>query len=284
MSHKRQTPVEVTLPSSGVFVFESHHGSAFRMPLSSHPFLEIFFVLSGAGRLHIGSHSFPCSSDTMFVVPPGAEHRVCDDTKTPLSLYVLCLSPAVYQLGMTSAEARSLVAGPVPVSPLLLPAIRGSMRQLLFEQTCQQPGHRFHLLGLSLQLLGWLLRGTESRTPQPTHPPTNNMVAVQRYVEELKRNFLGMEDLDQVSSRLGMSRRSFTALFRKLTGTTWHCYVTQLRVEHAKRLLSETDHSIASVAFECGFEDLSSFYRVFRRHTSQSPLRYRSDNQSGKGA
>ena len=49
----------------------------------------------------------------------------------------------------------------------------------------------------------------------------------------------------------------------------------QLRVEHARRLLQQTHRTIASIAFECGFEDLSTFYRAFKREVGTSPRRWR---------
>ena len=52
------------------------------------------------------------------------------------------------------------------------------------------------------------------------------------------------------------------------------------RVEHAKRLLEQTDRTVLSIAFECGFEDLSTFYRAFKREVDESPNHWRSSNRS----
>ena len=49
----------------------------------------------------------------------------------------------------------------------------------------------------------------------------------------------------------------------------------QLRIDHAKKLLESTSRTVLSVAFECGFEDLSTFYRAFKRETSESPNQWR---------
>src|SRR5262249_37604179 len=99
--------------------------------------------------------------------------------------------------------------------------------------------------------------------------------AVSRYVAELPHRFFEATDLDQTAAELGMSRRRFTHLFREATGASWSHYLTRLRIEYARQLLRETRRGIASVAFECGFEDLSSFYRAFKRQAGVPPNAWR---------
>ena len=95
------------------------------------------------------------------------------------------------------------------------------------------------------------------------------------YVEALEQRFYEPMDLDEESKNLGMSRRRFTQLFRQETQTSWLDHVTQLRVEYAKRLLRETKRSVTAIAFECGFEELSNFYRAFKKHAQVPPLEWR---------
>jgi AraC family L-rhamnose operon regulatory protein RhaS len=78
-----------------------------------------------------------------------------------------------------------------------------------------------------------------------------------------------------------MSRRRFTTLFWEITGQTWADYLSRLRIEYACKLLAETNRSIVAIAFECGYEDLSSFYRAFKRQTGHSPGDWR-DRQATK--
>ncbi|MEM6474364.1 MAG: AraC family transcriptional regulator, partial [Planctomycetota bacterium] len=81
--------------------------------------------------------------------------------------------------------------------------------------------------------------------------------------------------IDDAAGSIGLSRRAFTSLFQKLTGTTWLVYVRRLAINHAKHQLAQTELSIASVAFEAGFNDLSTFYRQFKSQVGMSPKQYR---------
>jgi AraC-like DNA-binding protein len=40
-------------------------------------------------------------------------------------------------------------------------------------------------------------------------------------------------------------------------------------------LFKRIDHSPTAIAYECGFSDLSNFYRAFKKKTNQAPLEYR---------
>ena len=77
--------------------------------------------------------------------------------------------------------------------------------------------------------------------------------------------------LDAAATASGMSRRTFTNQFKARTGRTWLEYVNALRIERAQELLRETDRKVTSIAFQCGFEDLSTFYRAFKRITGNTP-------------
>ena len=78
-----------------------------------------------------------------------------------------------------------------------------------------------------------------------------------------------------------MSRRRFTTLFAEVTGQSWADHLAALRIEYAKTLLRETTRSIVSIAFECGYEELSSFYRAFKRAAGISPGEWRARQRRG---
>ena len=75
-----------------------------------------------------------------------------------------------------------------------------------------------------------------------------------------------LTSIDAASEQLEMSRRTFTKLFAEITGDTWLRYLRRMAIEHAQRRLRQTGVPIATIAFECGFNDLSSVYRQFRPH------------------
>ncbi len=277
MEPHRRRPIEVLLPPYGVFVLESHHAPGFHMAAQCHNFLEVFYVLGGAGTFHIDGTLHPCHRHDVVVVPLNRVHRIEDEPAEPLSLYGICVAPEVWR--HEPAVLDQVPAGRLPISALLAAQVRADLRRLLFEQTLARPGSRVQILGLTLQLLAMLARSSLSTPPdRPSRTgstTSGHRLAVERYVAELPHRFFEATDLDQTAAELGMSRRRFTHLFRLVTGISWFTYVTQLRMDYACQLLRETSRSIIAIAFECGYEDLSSFYRAFKRHKGLPPQAWR---------
>jgi AraC-like DNA-binding protein len=274
---RRRSPVEVRLPPFGVFVLESHHGSGFQMPASRHDFLEVFYVLRGTGRFTIEGHPHPCDAGDVVVIPVGHLHRIEDDPVALLSLYGFCVAPYVWRHEPNLLD--QIPAGKLSMSGPATAQVRSDLRQLLFEQTFARPGSSTAVLGLTLQLLALLVRAGlprgKGRVDRPSPSRSGHREAVERYAVELEQRFFEATDLDGVADSLGMSRRRFTGLFRDVTGSTWADHLTALRISYAQRLLSETDRSIVAIAFEVGYEDLSSFYRAFKRRTGLAPNQWR---------
>ena len=77
--------------------------------------------------------------------------------------------------------------------------------------------------------------------------------------------------LTELTRRTGVSQRQLERLCKRYLGATPAQYYVQLRLERARRMLRQTDMSVAEVAIACGFVSLSHFAKVYRRHYGVSP-------------
>jgi AraC family transcriptional regulator of adaptative response / methylphosphotriester-DNA alkyltransferase methyltransferase len=83
--------------------------------------------------------------------------------------------------------------------------------------------------------------------------------------------------LNQELRHLGVSQHRMSEIFKDEYGVTLSEYVGNLRLQEAKRLLSDTDTDIIDIAYSVGFGGLSSFYRFFKNSTGLSPAVYRKE-------
>ncbi|MGH8017324.1 MAG: helix-turn-helix domain-containing protein, partial [Opitutaceae bacterium] len=90
-----------------------------------------------------------------------------------------------------------------------------------------------------------------------------------------EETFFDEWSLDRAASRAGLSRRRFSELFRIETSDTLLGHLTEVRLQHARRLLRAGEHSVMGVMFSCGFNDVSHFYRLYRRRFGEPPGRMR---------
>jgi transcriptional regulator GlxA family with amidase domain len=70
--------------------------------------------------------------------------------------------------------------------------------------------------------------------------------------------------LENLAARLSMSPRNFSRQFSKEFGVTPLRFITQLRVEMARRLLGESTRSRADIAFDCGFGSVDALERALK--------------------
>ena len=92
-------------------------------------------------------------------------------------------------------------------------------------------------------------------------------------------NFTRKISLEEIAKKSGFSSPYFSTMFKEEMGENLSSYLNRLRVEKAKVLLAETNHSLNKIARSCGFEDQSWFSKIFKHYTGISPGRYR--NQGG---
>ncbi|KAA6224004.1 AraC family transcriptional regulator [Streptomyces albofaciens JCM 4342] len=81
--------------------------------------------------------------------------------------------------------------------------------------------------------------------------------------------------LADIADEVHLSVFHLVRVFRRATGQTPHRFLTHLRIEEAKRLLKETDFTVARIAPLCGFADPGTLSTAFLRHTGTRPSTYR---------
>ena len=91
----------------------------------------------------------------------------------------------------------------------------------------------------------------------------------------LSTHFEEEVSFERLASDLGMSHRNFTRRFRSATGDSPRDYLQQMRISTAIRLLEDTRLPIQTIAHRVGYNDMTHFRELFRRHTGQKPSAYR---------
>jgi len=115
--------------------------------------------------------------------------------------------------------------------------------------------------------------------PQKNHGDSQVMKAQ----EMMESNFQKLICIDSVAEDVGISSRHFKRRFKKATGEMPLKYLQRLRIDAAKRLLETSRESIDEITWNIGYQDTSSFCRLFKQHTDLSPRAYRNKFfQSGR--
>ena len=106
-----------------------------------------------------------------------------------------------------------------------------------------------------------------------TRTPQTRLIFVERYLRE---NFQTDISLETLAEKAGVSARQLNRIFEKNYGTTFYKYLTELRIDEAKRLLSQKPMpSVEEVAYAVGYSTYTGFHNAFKKETGLLPGEYR---------
>ncbi len=265
------------LPPWGVLVLESHHSPEFTMEWREHAFVKLVYVLRGRGVIEMDHRAVHFAEGDLLLVPPRTVNRITDAPDAASSLYVCCVDTRL--LAFDANWQEKISGGSVPVDPHFSNRIASHLRKMRHQQASHSPTRQVSIVAAALRIIEWVMQlqdpALELRAKKRQGRGKDDRELMEDYVRRLSTEFYEATTIDDAAESIGMSRRTFTKLFQQVTGSTWLVHVRKLAIHHAKHQLAQTNLSIASVAFECGFNDLSTFYRQFKSHVGQSPKNYR---------
>lgn len=98
------------------------------------------------------------------------------------------------------------------------------------------------------------------------------ILKAKKYIEE---NYSKDISLDDVSRIVDISPYYFSKLFKEETGENFIEYLTNVRLENAKKLLKNSDVSIKNICADTGYSDPNYFSRIFKKQMGITPSEYR---------
>ncbi|TDO22533.1 AraC family transcriptional regulator [Pedobacter duraquae] len=81
--------------------------------------------------------------------------------------------------------------------------------------------------------------------------------------------------LEEISSICNLSITSFCRYFKLMTKKTYYDFLIEIRISHACHFLVEDKFPTELICFECGFNNVSNFYRHFKKIIGMTPLEYK---------
>lgn len=98
---------------------------------------------------------------------------------------------------------------------------------------------------------------------------------IQKVIGFLNSNYQKEIRLIDVANHVNMSEVSFSRFMKKRTGKNYIEYLNDLRLGIASRCLIDTSKTIAEISYECGFNNLSNFNRIFKKRKGYTPKEFR---------
>jgi AraC family transcriptional regulator len=245
------------------------------------------------GRAHYstGSGYYAVDDDVYLVLNQGQPYTISVDTNEPIDSFCVFFADGFAQQvrhSLCSSDTQLLdtpepLAAPVeffdrtyPHDRLLWPAL-AQLRALTgppYEQGWLD--EQFH--GLMVRLLHIHQRAMREAERLPAARPATRNELYRRlhlardYIDATYADPLTLVDVGRIA---GLSPNYLLRSFRQLFDQTPYQYITARRLDIARQLLAETEHSISEICLAVGFESLGSFSWLFRRKIGVAPSEYR---------
>ena len=275
-------PIQTTGDNS--FLLRQFEEEAFSAPYHFHPEYELTLITKGEGRRYVGNHMDRFTEHDLILLGANLPH--CWKTE-PVIKGEKNAGSVVIQfredfLGANLFDKKEFI----PVKSLLNKSSSGIA---FSRQTTSMAVEKISMLtnetnNLKRLLLFFDLLDTLATTGKP-FLLNGNSSNIKRNGSDEERinlvlayiieNFKEKISLDKAASVASMTTNAFCKYFKKTTRKTFMDVVIEYRLNYATKQLLYTDKPVSHICFECGFNDIAHFSRMFKTKMKSTPLGYR---------
>lgn len=245
-----------------------HRSPLENFPPHFHTDLELIYQDDGIASIQYNEQIYQLEPGNLFIIFPNMIHSYLKASADSSTYLILCPTkpfPDYQQIFQSMAPVCPIIQG----SSLHYEALY-SIYSICKKET-EHPSD-VHLYNAFIHLL--LARCLPLLTLQDiTHNHGNDLIY--NVIKYISNNYNTSISLDSVARHLGVSRCQLSRIFSSKLHISFINFVNSLRLEMAENLLRTTDMNILSISIECGFENQSTFNRVFHNKHGISPSSYR---------
>lgn len=281
---------EITpLTGSDLFVILDSVNNGFDYPIHNHPEFELTFVSGSAGTRIVGDSSDVYREDDLVLIGPYLFHKWDDSIRQgteehPCRVITIQFDMHLFDKAFLTKKPFSLL------HQLMVHSGRGiryygrtrrhaaRLMQKLTTLTGVQSAIGFlSLLDLLSKSKEVEFLASEGFNVNPVQVNSKRLHAAYQYImKHFKESSLKMSN---VAAEVNLGDSAFSHFFKKATNRSFSDYVISMRVDHACKLLLQTDEQISRVAYLSGFNNLANFNRIFRHQYQCTPLQFRKHYQ-----
>ncbi len=236
-----------------------------------HDFYELYFLEKGKTTYLLENKFYFLESGTIFFVPSGAYHKT-DNEDSPYTERLLIhfdkesISPEVYPFLSNLGEQNAF-----HIQEEYLEEIRQLFLSIERESESFELGN--HTL-CNLHLSELLIKILRYSAPAITVKPEGTNLLIKNITNYIQTNYNQDISLQQISQKFSISPSYLSRLFKQQTSICLTEYITIVKITAAKKLLLDSNKSIAEIADACGFHDSNYFAAVFKKFEKTTPKKY----------
>jgi AraC-like DNA-binding protein len=240
-----------------------------RYPRHWHDELHVCLYSAGSGYLTLKGCSYSSAPGTFAITPAGEVHENWVTPGASVSFRSIYIPSTLLRSALEELEGSSNE----PAFQEVLPEAADVASRFLAMHCAIESGEsHLHCEELWLEFVTALVEQCSDCGNLPSRAGREKQ-SVSRAREYIESHFAEPVSLAELSRITGLSPFHLHRVFSGETGMPPHAYQTQLRINHAKRLLRK-GHRLTDVALSTGFADQSHLTRHFKRLVGTTPSRF----------
>ncbi|MBR4378071.1 MAG: AraC family transcriptional regulator [Bacilli bacterium] len=262
---------------SSIYIF--HFDNSYFTEFETHPQLELIYVDDGIEEVFEDDKTYQLSKGQAFIHKPLASHkdRCVTDKSTVYILSFRTSSPSMNQLfdrvlDLSKTEVNQLKQ----VFEIYIKNVDCNIDQYFSERKIIVNSNSFgisQIIKNIFELFFISLLNPKENEPLENH--TYNDTFVNKVIQELNKAKYEKFSLEKVSKNVSYSKSYLCRHFKKVTGITIINYFYSLKIEEAKKLLLNGEHSIEETSDLLNFDSVQYFSKVFKKYSGLSPSNWR---------
>lgn len=273
-------PFQIPKPQHDALVYQEDHEYIFYDKLHQHKEIQISFIVEGNGTLIVGDTINDYKKGDVLVIGGNLPHVFKSDTyedEKSLMLSLFFTKDAFGDRFFVMEELRTLQSFfKKAASGFKVLTLKNELQELFNTLKKASKLDRFMILLRVLQLLSRAKTQTLSSFIYEKNYTDLEGKRMQDVMDHTIHHYSQHITLDEIATVAAMSKNAFCKYFKKRTNKTYFQFLSELRVENASKLLtSNHELSVAEIAYQCGFRNLSNFNRQFRAQKKKTPSKYR---------
>ena len=229
-----------------------------KKPRTSRHYELSFYTRGNGGSLTIGSSKYDIRTGDIRFVRPGTKVNSLPGYK--------CMS-VYFDFGQENVLYSNQILDGLPEHISTDGALQPLFEELLHSFQSGQVHAKLQQNAVLMQILAEMFALTHSRKKY--------CEPVRICMEYMQAHFKENVTLDALGEITGYSCLHLLRLFERDTGQTPHKWLTAMRLNQAKHLLTDSQLKIEEIAAACGFNSASHFKTLFRNQTGSTPGQYR---------
>lgn len=262
-----------------LYVSTSKYEGDWQSILHSHPFSELFYVVSGSGSFLAEDMEFPVGKNDMVIINPHVQHTEKSLQTTPLEYIVLGIDGLTFSFESIASTQEGITihtaSGAVHKYNMHNSNIYAYLNIMLEEISHKEENYETVCQNLLEVLLTCMLRNNHlSIIPNSNLNLNRECTQIKNYLDA---NYSENITLDTLASFTHMNKYYLAHAFTKYMGISPINYLLEKRIQEGKSLLESTSYSIAQVSGLLGFSSQSYFSQAFKKATGKTPIQYRNE-------